>query len=125
MPDADFWSCLAYAWVSTHETSINTWDWLRLFRDPRPGRHQLMTQREQAALAAMPDVLTIYRGARPLLRYGLSWTTDKARAEWFANRCGGRVYTATIRKSSVFAYLNDDRSENEIVADVRTSKWMR
>ena len=49
IPDADFWSCLTYAWVSTNETSIKTWDWLRLFRDPRPGRHELMTEREQIA----------------------------------------------------------------------------
>jgi hypothetical protein len=117
IPEADFWSCLAYAWVSTHETSINTWDWLRLFRRPRLGRHQLMTHREQTALAAMPDVLTMYCGARPWLRYGLCWTIEKARKEWFANRCGGRVYTATLRKPSVIAYLSDHRSENEIVAD--------
>jgi hypothetical protein len=77
-----------------------------------------MSPQEQATLA-MPDVLTVYRGARSSMRHGLSWTPEWTQAEWFANRCGGRVYTATIRKSSVLAYLNDHRSENEIVADVR------
>ena len=51
-----------------------------------------MEQEERKALAALPDRLTIYRGVhikKGTLR-GLSWTLDRERAEWFANRWAKR-----------------------------------
>ena len=47
---------------------------------------------------------------------GYSYTLNKEKAKWFANRFGnnGLVETRTINKSDVFAYTNQ-RGENEII----------
>ena len=68
----------------------------------------------------LEDEFTIYRGVginrNPK---GLSWTMNKEKAQWFANRFGGNGYieTAKINKKDVLAYFNS-RGEEEIVADV-------
>jgi hypothetical protein len=36
----------------------------------------MMTPEERAALAAMPDEITVYRGCYQINRHGLSWSTD-------------------------------------------------
>ena len=36
----------------------------------------MMTTDERAALAAMPEEITVYRGCYPINRHGLSWSTD-------------------------------------------------
>ena len=78
-----------------------------------------MEQEERKALAALPDRLTIYRGVhikKGTLR-GLSWTLDRERAEWFANRWAKRrpyLVEAEVLKSDVRAYFLD-RNEAEII----------
>jgi len=78
-----------------------------------------MEQEERKALAALPDRLTIYRGVhikKGTLR-GLSWTLDRERAEWFANRWAKRrpyLVQAQVLKSDVRAHFLD-RGEAEIV----------
>ena len=68
----------------------------------------------------LEDEFTIYRGVginrNPK---GLSWTMNKEKAQWFANRfgIGGYIETAKINKKDVLAYFNS-RGEEEIVADV-------
>ena len=78
-----------------------------------------MDEEERKALAALPDRLTIYRGVhikKGTLR-GLSWTLDRERAEWFANRWAKRrpyVVEAEVLKSDVRAHFLA-RGEAEIV----------
>jgi hypothetical protein len=67
-----------------------------------------------------PGPFTLYRGVsgKPRERRvrGLSWTSDRAKAEWFANRFPGvldpAVYVATVPAEYVMGYSND-RSEHE------------
>jgi len=75
---------------------------------------------EREALAALPDEITIYRGIKtpdsPDDPHGMSWTLDRDKAVWFANRMKSRgvLYTATIKKSKVLAHFLN-RGESEIV----------
>ena len=69
------------------------------------------------------DVITVYRAGDELISkapYRLSWTTDRARAEWFMVYSGMRkqsdmhLYQAEIKREKVIAYTNI-REENEII----------
>lgn len=68
-------------------------------------------------LSKYPEELTIYRGegnASTKYKNALSWTIDYKVAEFFACRRGAekaRIVTATIKKSNVFTYLDDDEQE--------------
>jgi hypothetical protein len=80
-----------------------------------------MSEEEREAFAALPEELCVFRGySRYRLRTarGLSWTLDRAKAEWFARRFSfrsrGYVATGCVPKSKVLAYF-DGRQEREIV----------
>ncbi len=78
---------------------------------------------ERRALAALPDPVPVFRGyARDGCERGLSWTTERERAEWFAHRFAGldgepqaRVTVGAVPKAKVIAYLLG-RQENEVLA---------
>lgn len=78
----------------------------------------VMFDNEHDAFAAMPDILTVYRGTSGITqaaaRWGMSWTTEEATAAWFANRNDGfpLLLRANVTKSNVLAYF---LHENEIV----------
>ena len=71
----------------------------------------------------LPEQLTLYRGAIPSRRLGMSWTGDRDRAEWFAHRFDGirgdslgKVWTVTVPRSLVLARITE-RREDEYVLD--------
>ncbi len=72
----------------------------------------------------LPESITLYRGAIPEFAFGMSWTTDRTQADWFAhrlepNRSGlvGKVYTITIPREFVIGRFSE-RREQEYVVDV-------
>lgn len=72
------------------------------------------------------DMVTIYRGVKVNNYRGLSWTTDKNVAEWFARRFGYNgdkcyVFTGIINKKDILA-LFSSRNEKEVVCDYRKIK---
>ena len=76
-----------------------------------------MTEDERKVLSNLPDFITIYRGYTPgKNKQGISWTLDKDKANWFANRfsSNGKVRRKQISKRDVFAFL-DGRNEKEII----------
>ena len=118
LDDDNYWSLLADIWIDSENIWQNLDQWRRLFESRRPGSP--MTEEEAAALAAMPDPVPVYRGGvEDANEYGLSWTTDRARAEWFAVRMTaddevGVVLEGVVAKKDVAAYFMR-RGENEIV----------
>jgi len=76
----------------------------------------LMNPDELAAFRGLPERFTVWRGGpRDEVRYGNSWTTDRARAEWFAaRRENGCVAWRRPHKADVVAYVCD-RGEAEII----------
>ena len=92
-----------------------------------PEKHNAMDEKERAKLKSTFDV---WRGlgSPPFRLSGLSWTTDKDQALWFARRyqCEhgpGRLLHGRVKRRDVHAYLEGrmraylaGRSESEIVA---------
>ena len=119
MSDRAYWSLLGHVWLDCEHPHQRLRHWLRLWQSSRPHQELVMEQEERKALAALPDRLTIYRGVhikKGTLR-GLSWTLDRERAEWFANRWAKRrpyLVEAEVLKSNVRAHFLD-RGEAEIV----------
>jgi hypothetical protein len=108
-------------------------------------RRGFMTTKEREAYRALPEMVTVYRGGRGLqVISGLSWTTSKKSARFFADYAGGArrslfgmkasgrpvVYTTTVRKTDVLGVKNS-RGEHEVVLIPRavrltatTTEWL-
>jgi hypothetical protein len=102
----DIWSAAEYPlrWAPVG-------DWVGLFRD--------------AHLPVPAGPLTIYRGASPGRRRGMSWTTSLEQARWFARRWLTRgpavVVTVTAPPEAILAVFGevDGRGEHEVIVDRR------
>ena len=100
------WSGAEYPAVS-----LGTREWVGLFR--------------RAAYPPPSAPLVVYRGAPPRYARGMSWTTDRDRAAWFAQRWTrhlAHVYTVTVDPAAVLADVDalegdGGRREAEIVVD--------
>lgn len=119
-----YWESVAWLLIDTE----NQWQSLREIRSalhegPGDRDRWLMTDEERGELSEMPDLITVFRGCREHNRDGLSWTTDPAKAKWFAERFasskeGGDclIRVGEIRRLHVIAYLTS-RGEEEILAE--------
>jgi hypothetical protein len=81
----------------------------------------MMGSKEKAALRALPEIISIYRGCYPNNRSGLSWSTDKEIAVGFTlqNRYQQSGQPRLLLESRVkreHAVLILDRDEQEIIA---------
>jgi len=103
--------------------------WAKFLADAADSRDYdyLMSEDERAALKALPDRVTIYRGIRTrrLNReiYGLSWTLSRGVAEWFANVRGRgwgdqegepKILKQTVDRARI-VWLLLERNEYEVV----------
>ena len=89
--------------------------WVELFEEAGYTVDGQPAQRPEAPV-------TVYRGCHPARRFGMSWTTDLERAQWFADRDLGRgvgaVYEATVPTGWLLAYIHgSQRGEAEFVVD--------
>lgn len=88
----------------------------------------IMTDKEKKAFAALPEVLTVYRGGqfskKDLAENGFHWSLSPHVAERFATSdyLSGKfcydplLITASVRKCDVVAYFNrEDGDEQELV----------
>jgi hypothetical protein len=71
--------------------------------------------------------LTLFRGSVPTLRFRWSWTTDREKAEWFAQRrqhADARVWTCSAPPSALLADFSGGpkRAEGEFVLNTRGLK---
>lgn len=127
MSDTQYWHNLASIWMDSENIRQNPQVWQRLLRSKRPGRMAIMDDEEREALEAMPGLIPVYQGHTAKRHDGWSWTTDRAKAEWFAQRFSDfedspPVLTeGVVLKRLVIAYFTG-RGESEIVADRRNVK---
>jgi hypothetical protein len=78
-----------------------------------------MDERELARLEVLPDTVRVWRGTdRKMAIKGLSWTLDKERAIWFANRFHRQGYLVhgVVDKADIRAVFLC-RNEDEVVSD--------
>ncbi|MGA1809476.1 hypothetical protein VHN57_20380 [Sphingobium sp. WW5] len=94
---------------------------LQLVRTPLAWRDHMMTTNERAALADLPDRVTIYRGCYKHNMDGMSWSLDQQVAAGFLcmNRYRSKgqplLIKATIARDRILAFKNG-RQEAEIIA---------
>jgi hypothetical protein len=116
-----YWKLLADIWIDTENQWQNHEEWKELLSSSRSSRHYLMNESEVRLLNSLPELVTIYRGCvKGLNEDGLSWTLDKAKAEFFANRFskGGIILEREIPKSDIIAVLAG-RGESEVICEVK------
>jgi hypothetical protein len=122
MDDAAYWDLLAIVWMESENIPQMQDVWDTLLADDRPGRENMMDDEERAALAALPDVVTVYQGHTTARDDGWSWTTDRTMAAWFARRFAELedsepvVTTGHVRREDITAYLLG-RHEHEVLVD--------
>ncbi len=121
--DASYWELLAFVWTVPEQLWPYNKLFLQFFNSPRPQRKRLMDADEHKALAKLPDTLPVYRGFIGTHGKGLSWTTDKKKAIWFAKRFAvltrlgePRLMVGEASKADVLAYFTR-RKEAEVVID--------
>ena len=108
-------------WIDSENLRQHRADWLKIWT-ALPDSRLTMNEDERAALRALPDRIRVFRGFQKFRKRGLrglSWTTDRAKAEYFAQRFSvlgqrGFVASGTVRKSNVLAYFSG-RMESEVV----------
>jgi hypothetical protein len=113
----EFGEAIRTAWTMTEFVHSDRRLWRPLWATPNI-ELGVMDDEERAALAALPDVVTVYRGTgHPRERQPLSWTLDKEKARWFAKRFqrNGYILTGKVKKADIRALLLV-RKESEIVA---------
>lgn len=117
---ADYWQLVAWVWRDSENIHQNMHKWRDLWARPRYRSSRsacAMNPEEQAALAAMPREIRVFRGQSALHPPGMSWTPDRDRAVWFAFRLRPEeptVISGRVRRDDVLAYLTG-RGEDEIV----------
>lgn len=119
VPNKRWWDLVGIVWTDSENIHQNLDAWEEVWASDRPQRLQVMDKDEKAALAALPAKLTVWRGAiAGLNEEGMSWTLDRARAEWFARRFKREgepvLVEATVPKRTVLAHFLG-RNEAEIV----------
>lgn len=126
--NGEYEQILKFAWMQTefpHQSRVS--DLINLFEKADP--LLLMSDEERERLARFPDEIKVYRGLQDerAKTRGLSWTTDKAKALWFATRWkspNARLAQATIGKKHLYIYSNE-RSEKEVVVNPRHLKSVK
>jgi len=96
-------------YIDAEGCHINRESWQRLFNRLPPAHRNTET---------LPDEVIIYRGTDmpPGKDRGFSWTLNKEKAQWFADRWdkGGRVRAIEVLRDGIMLYT-DDRGESECV----------
>lgn len=114
---AQFANLLRSVWVDSENVHENLETWVELW-DEVEDRASIMEEPELEQLSKLDSEVTIYRGFRDTVdaANGISWTTDRKTAEWFANRFSKTPYIAeaTVEKSDIIALILS-RGENEVV----------
>lgn len=123
LDDVTFWKLFGYTWRNQEQVWTNRKVFLTLFQANRPGREALMDEYEHEALRNLPDEFPVYRGFQGRGAIGISWTTDREKAIWFANRFAmldhlgePKLLSGVARKENVLAHFLG-RGESEIVID--------
>jgi hypothetical protein len=117
LSDTDYWRLLSDVWIDTENQYAYLKQWKKLLASKRPNRHYMMTEEEDNILRALAQEVTIYRGCQKGINEdGLSWTLDKGKAKFFANRFGkkGIILERTVSKNDIVAVLTG-RGEAEVI----------
>ena len=115
--EREYWDQVSWVYTDTEflYNSMDQWRYL-LFGDAGYlDSYLMMDEEEKKKYDSLPEYFTVYRGAKD--PDGYSWTLDKDKARWFANRWGQdlSVFSKKVNKlEDTVAYFNS-RNEEEIL----------
>jgi|APSaa5957512622_1039677.scaffolds.fasta_scaffold31692_2 hypothetical protein len=125
MHKADYWNQLGLVYADQEHINDQLDGWLIVFdyakRNPIVQQALMDVEGDLELFDSLDDTFTVYRGIES--KYSnedsISWTLDKDKAQWFADRYayrnnGATVLTATGKKEDVFATFTG-RKESEVV----------
>lgn len=115
-----FWEYLADIWTDSENIWQNKSIYKKLFKKHLEHKHKFMSEDDKKVYNSLPEQVKVYRGHQNKNKIGFSYTTNKEKAEWFANRFNkgnGQVRERVIPKSKIIAYTNS-RSEQEIIISI-------
>ena len=105
-------------WIECENISQYLEYWMEYFDQSTDG-FLWMNRKDKEGYRRLPDTVTIYRGNCD--DGGISWSTKKDVAEFFANRgmngSTGVVLSATVKKRDIYAYFHTPERE-VVVLDV-------
>jgi len=89
----------------------------------RQPAYEFLSKENRRAFDALPESVEVYRGQEADAPVGFSWTTNREKGEWFAQRFAMRhkspaLLSGTVRKRSVWA-IELGRGEDEVLCDPR------
>jgi hypothetical protein len=121
--DKKYWKMLSNVWTDS-ENQFEYYTLLKLMlTSNRKHKECLMVSKDRDFLKKLPETdIQIYRGYSseyPKKKDGMSWTLDRDKAIWFANRLRSRgrrriLLSGLADKKNIHAYFSD-RNESEIV----------
>ena len=117
----DYWKLVGDVWVDQENIYENLDGWHDIlfhgdYNDTPNASHGMMDESDRKFYKSLPSEFMIYRGG--VDQYAYSWTLDKEKAKWFANRYKNdyEVFEKKAKKKNVIAY-NNSRGEKEIIYD--------
>jgi hypothetical protein len=115
LTDKEYWETLGGIFLSTENQTEDMSKWIELLNNPRPKRECLMYDIDDYDFfEGLPDKVEVWRGVSDEDYVdGLSWSTEKGVAEWFAKRhpsgerilCNGWIEKDKILMSSIHEHL--------------------
>lgn len=115
-----YWQLVTDVWQMSDRPGVDEDLWVTFYgNDMPPGRRAAMNSDELAVFDALPDVVTLYRGALPQHRKGMAWSLERRVAEFFATEHGrraadGLVYCVQVPRSAMLVYYSW-REEAEVL----------
>jgi hypothetical protein len=126
---SEFWALAGEVWQDSENIYQYIDIWREIWGNPSRGLKQCMNNAERRALRKLPDKVEVWRGIRhddPDSISGLSWTRDRDKAIWFAQRFKGTplLVEGVVKKTDVLAVFLG-KQESEIVSTNVTIKTVR
>lgn len=123
----EYWDLAGQVWVDSENCYQYEDEWYEILTADPTGREFMSSEDSRCVFTLTPEKggllpeTRIYRGfSHDDALSGFSWTLDRARAKWFAQRSAWRkgdipkVASATVAREHVIAYITS-RDEQEIV----------
>ena len=109
-----YWKILSSLWTGSENIFQHKELWAELLKD-KTNSHYFMSKKDLEFYNSLENEFIVYRGYTHW-ENGYSYTIDKDKAVWFAERFGqnGIVKERLVKKEDVFAFTNA-RNEKEII----------
>ena len=115
-----FWPLFLEWWDDAEGNLASGWSSRTLRTALRSGpARDYMSPEDSEWFASLPERVTIYRGQTAGRRAGISWTTERERAEWFARRYPFRgepvLLSGRVKRSDIIAVFTGRRDSEVLV----------